>query len=116
VFPPGQQSQVRTMLSESIVGVCSQMLLKKRGGGRVGAYEVLVGTPAVRNLIREGKVHQLPSVLQVAAKAGMQTLEHAVLQLVRNRQVSLEGARARLPTSDALAAMAAQSQSQMGMG
>src|SRR6478609_9028163 len=74
-FPASQQSQIRTMLSESLQAVITQTLLKKRAGGRIAALEILIGTPAVRNLIREGKTHQLPSVLQVGGKVGMQTME-----------------------------------------
>jgi twitching motility protein PilT len=109
-FPSEQQGQVRSMMSECIVGVVSQMLLKKRGGGRCGAYEILVGTPGVRNLIREGKTHQIPSQLQVGGKYGMMTLETSILELVSKRLVSVEDARERLPNSDALitAASAAQ--------
>jgi twitching motility protein PilT len=74
VFPTEQQAQVRTMLSESLLGVVAQMLLKKKTGGRQAALEILLGTPAVKNLIREGKTHQLLSVMQVSGKLGMQTL------------------------------------------
>lgn len=104
-FPSEQQGQVRSMMSESIVGVVSQMLLRKRGGGRVGAYEILVGTPGVRNVIREGKTHQIPSQMQVGAKFGMMTLEASVLDLVSKRLVSFEDARERLPNSEALNAL-----------
>jgi twitching motility protein PilT len=97
VFPPAQQAQVRTMVSESLLGVCTQMLLKKVGGGRAAALEILVGTPAVRNLIREGKTHQIPSAMQVGAKAGMQTMEAAVMDLVSKGIVTAEEARARVP-------------------
>ncbi len=97
VFPPAQQSQVRTMVSESLLGVCTQMLMKKVGGGRAAALEILVGTPAVRNLIREGKTHQIPSAMQVGAKAGMQTMEAAVMDLVNKGTVTAEEARARVP-------------------
>jgi twitching motility protein PilT len=104
-FPSEQQGQVRSMMSESIVGVVSQMLLKKRGGGRVGAYEILVGTPGVRNIIREGKTHQIPSQMQVGGKFGMTTLETSILELVSKRLVTMEDARERLPNSEALSAM-----------
>jgi twitching motility protein PilT len=106
-FPSEQQGQVRSMMSESIVGVVSQMLLRKRGGGRVGAYEILVGTPGVRNIIREGKTHQIPSQMQVGGKFGMTTLENSVVELVSKRLITLEDARERLPASEALNAMAA---------
>src|SRR5437016_10731740 len=64
VFPAGQQAQIRTMLSESLEAVVAQTLVKKKGGGRVAACEILVGVPAVRNLIREAKLHQIPSMMQ----------------------------------------------------
>jgi twitching motility protein PilT len=107
VFPTEQQAQVRTMLSESLLGVCAQMLLKKRGGGRVAAFEVMVGNAAVKNLIREGKTHQIPSAMQVGAKSGMQTLEAALMAHVAKNLVTLEHACTRLPGSEALQAMVA---------
>jgi twitching motility protein PilT len=97
VFPSVQQAQVRTMLSESLLGVCTQMLLPKIGGGRAAALELLVATPAVRNLIREGKTHQIPSAMQVGGKVGMQTMEAAVMDLIQKKLVSVEDARARMP-------------------
>jgi twitching motility protein PilT len=96
VFPAGQQAQVRTMLSESLLGVCTQMLLPKIGGGRCAALELLIATPAVRNLIRENKTHQIPSAMQVGGKVGMQTMA-AVMDLINKRQVSVEDARSRMP-------------------
>ena len=105
VFPANQHEQVRTMISESLVGVVTQMLVARRGGGRAAALEILVGTPAVRNLIRERKTHQVPSVMQVGARAGMQTMEAALVRLVTTGVVHLEEACARMPDSDALAAM-----------
>jgi twitching motility protein PilT len=83
VFPAGQQSQIRTMLAESLEAVVAQTLLKKKGGGRIAACEVLVGTSAVRNLIREGKLHQIPSMMQTGQRLGMQTLDMAVADLVK---------------------------------
>jgi twitching motility protein PilT len=106
VFPSDQQAQVRTMLSESLLGVVTQMLVKKASGGRQAALEILLGTPAVKNLIREGKTHQLPSVIQVGAKLGMQTLEAALVDLVTKGIVALDEARSRYPSSEALAALA----------
>ncbi len=97
VFPAGQQAQVRTMLSESLLGVCTQMLLPKVGGGRAAALEILVATAAVRNLIRENKTHQIPSAMQVGGKVGMQTMEAAVMDLITKRMVSIEDARTRMP-------------------
>jgi twitching motility protein PilT len=97
VFPPAQQAQVRTMLSESLLGVCTQMLMSKVGGGRAAALELLIGTPAVRNLIREGKTHQIPSAMQVGGKAGMVTMEAAVMDLVHRGVVTSDEARKRVP-------------------
>ena len=75
VFPPAQKTQAQTMLAGSIRLVMSQQLLKKRGGGRIGCHEVMTGTAAIRNLIREGKVEQIQSTLQTSAKEGMFTME-----------------------------------------
>ena len=84
VFPGGQQAQIRTMLSESLEAVVAQTLVKKKGGGgRVAACEILVGVPAVRNLIREGKLHQIPSMMQTGQRVGMQTLDMALADLVK---------------------------------
>lgn len=81
VFPPNQQAQVRAMFSESIQAIVTQTLCKKVGGGRVAALEILLGSNAVRNLIREGKIHQIPSVMQTQQSSGMQTLEMHLKQL-----------------------------------
>ncbi|RKQ95823.1 pilus retraction ATPase PilT [Kushneria sinocarnis] len=81
VFPGDEKSMVRSMLSESLQGVISQTLLKRIGGGRIAAHEVLVATPAIRNLIREDKVAQIYSALQTGAGAGMQTMEAALDRL-----------------------------------
>ncbi len=106
VFPTEQQAQVRTMLSESLIGVIAQMLVKKKSGGRQAVLEILLGTPAVRNLIREGKTHQIPSVMQVSGKLGMQTLESALLDFVDAGTITVEEARQRHPASEAIAALA----------
>ena len=100
VFPSVQQAQVRTMLSESLVAVITQQLLPKVGGGRVGAQEILIATPAVRNLIRENKTHQLASVLQVGGRIGMQTMDAAITELVRKGLVSVDDARRLLPEAE----------------
>ena len=98
VFPPAQQEQVRIMFSESIQAVITQTLLKKRAGGRVAALEILIGTPAVRNLIREGKVHQIPSSMQTGQKVGMQTLDMALQELVRRNLVTPDEAQSKTNT------------------
>ena len=86
-FPADRQSQVRVMLSESLRGVIAQTLCKKIGGGRVAAREVLLSIPAVSNLIREGKTFQIPSVMQTNRKAGMVTLNDALMELVEGKVV-----------------------------
>jgi twitching motility protein PilT len=86
-FPADRQSQVRVMLSESLRGVIAQTLCKKVGGGRVAAREVLLSIPAVSNLIREGKTFQIPSIMQTNRKAGMVTLNDALMELVDAKQV-----------------------------
>jgi twitching motility protein PilT len=112
VFPAQQQAQVRTMVSESLLGVCTQMLLAKVGGGRAAALEILVATAAVRNLIRENKTHQIPSAMQVGGKVGMQTMEAAVLDLIQRGIVTAEEARKRMP--DLMAAAERQQQAAHG--
>lgn len=93
VFPPEQQSQIRTSLAESIEAVISQMLLRRADGqGRVAALEIMVATPAVRNLIREGKVAQLPSVIQTSGRLGMQTMEASIKDLMSRGLVGMEEA------------------------
>ncbi len=87
-FPSTQQSQIRVMLSESIVGIISQLLLKKVGGGRVAAFEILIGTSAVANLIRENKTFQLPSILQTGSNIGMTTMEQSLVQLIKDKQIN----------------------------
>jgi twitching motility protein PilT len=86
-FPADRQSQIRVMLSESLRGVISQTLCKKIGGGRVAAREILLTTPAVSNLIREGKTFQIPSIIQTSRKLGMITLNDALIDLVDAKQV-----------------------------
>ncbi|MCM2973613.1 type IV pilus twitching motility protein PilT [Larsenimonas suaedae] len=81
VFPGDEKAVVRSMLSESVQGIVSQQLLKRIGGGRIAAHEVLVATPAIRNLIRENKVSQIYSAIQTGTASGMQTMEHAVTRL-----------------------------------
>ena len=88
VFPAGQQAQIRTMLSESLEAVVAQTLVKKKGGGgRVAACEILIGVPAVRNLIREAKLHQIPSMMQTGQRVGMQTLDMALADLVKRGMI-----------------------------
>ncbi len=86
-FPPDRQEQIRVMLSESLKGVISQVLCKKIGGGRVAAREIMLSTPSVSNLIREGKTFQLPSVLQTSRRLGMVTMNDALVELVDQKLV-----------------------------
>jgi twitching motility protein PilT len=92
VFPASQQAQVRAMFAESIQAVITQTLCKKIGGGRAAALEVLIGTNAVRNLIREGKIHQIPSMMQTSQGVGMQTMEMALRDLVDKGLITRETA------------------------
>lgn len=98
VFPANQQAQIRTQFAEAIEAVLTQTLCKKRAGGRVAALEILVATPAVRNLIREGKVHQIPSAMQVGQKDGMQTMDMALIDLVNRGLISREEAQTKSMT------------------
>ena len=94
-FPSDRQSQVRTMLSESLRAVIAQTLCKKIGGGRVAALEVLIVTSAVSNLIREGKTFQIPSIMQVGKAVGMVSLNDSLLALVTKKLVAPEEAHAK---------------------
>jgi len=87
-FPADRQSQIRVMLSESLKGVIAQTLCKKVSGGRVAAREILLTTPAVSNLIREGKTFQIPSIIQTSKQLGMLTLNDALLELVEKKEIS----------------------------
>src|SRR5437870_1544636 len=87
-FPADRQAQIRVMLSDSLKGVISQTLCKKIGGGRVAAREILLTTPAVSNLIREGKTFQIPSIMQTSKQLGMVTLNDALLDLVEKQEIS----------------------------
>ena len=96
VFPAGEKEMVRSMLSESLKAVISQTLLKtKDGKGRVAAHEIMVSTPAIRNLIRENKIAQMQSSIQTGQNFGMQTLDQCLQDLVRRNIVSLADARAK---------------------
>ncbi|OUS24421.1 twitching motility protein PilT [Gammaproteobacteria bacterium 45_16_T64] len=93
VFPAAEKSMVRSMLSESLQAVISQSLLKKNGGGRIAAHEIMIGTPAIRNLIREDKVAQMYSAIQTGGNLGMQTLDQCLRELLNKGLISPEGAR-----------------------
>ena len=93
VFPPHQQPQIRSQLSNILQSVVSQRLLPTIGGGRIAAAEILVATPAVRNIIREGKTHQLEAVIQTGAEFGMQSMDKTLVSLVHNGTISYDDAR-----------------------
>jgi len=96
VFPPEEKEMMRAMLSESLVAVISQTLLKTAdGNGRVAAHEIMIGTPAIRNLIRENKVAQMYSAIQTGNGFGMQTLDQSLMNLVRGNRVHVAEARAK---------------------
>ncbi|MDR7400824.1 MAG: type IV pilus twitching motility protein PilT [Armatimonadota bacterium] len=104
VFPPHQQAQIRTQLSVALEGVVSQALVPlASGAGRVAAVEVMVATGAIRNLIREGKTHQIPSAIMSGARDGMQTLNQALRALVEQKKVSYEDAVSASPHEKDLA-------------
>ncbi|MCO6427927.1 type IV pilus twitching motility protein PilT [Nitrosomonas communis] len=101
VFPAEEKEMVRAMLSESLRAVISQTLLKtKEGTGRVAAHEIMIGTPAIRNLIREGKVAQMYSTIQTSGAVGMQTLDQNLADLVKRNVVALGEARAKAMNKD----------------
>lgn len=95
VFPAAEKDMTRSMLSESLRAVISQSLLKRIGGGRVAAHEIMVGTPAIRNLIRENKVPQMYSAIQTGQGLGMQTLDQCLLELVKQGVVTKQDAKMR---------------------
>ena len=100
VFPAGEKSMVRSMLSESLRAVIAQTLLKRIGGGRIAAWEIMVGTPAIRNLIREDKVAQMYSAVQTGQAHGMQTLDQHLQELVKRGQISRIDARSKAQNRD----------------
>ncbi len=93
VFPPHQQPQIRSQLSNILMSVVSQRLLPLIGGGRIAAAEILVATPAVRNIIREGKTHQLEAVIQTGTEFGMQSMDKTLVNLIHNGSISYDDAR-----------------------
>jgi len=106
VFPPAQQPQVRAQLSMVLEGVVSQQLIEKQGGGRCLALEIMVPNPAIRNLIREDKLHQIYSTMQTGqGKFGMQTMNQSLYELVIKKQISKEMALQRTSLQDELNAM-----------
>lgn len=100
VFPAAEKDMVRSMLSESLRAVISQTLLKKVGGGRVAAHEIMIGIPAIRNLIRENKIAQMYSAIQTGQQYGMQTLDQNLKELMQKGLVSKQEARAKAANKD----------------
>ena len=100
VFPASEKSMVRSMLSESLAAVISQNLLKKIGGGRVAAHEIMLCTPAIRNLIREDKVAQMYSAIQTGGQLGMQTLDQCLKSLIERKLITKEQAREKAKIPD----------------
>ena len=102
VFPGAEKDMVRGMLSESLQAVVSQTLIKKRGGGRVAAHEIMLGTPAIRNLIRENRIAQMYSAIQTGQQFGMRTLDQDLSALVRDGVIGREAARHAAASKDAV--------------
>jgi twitching motility protein PilT len=102
VFPAAEKEMVRSMLSESLQAVISQTLLKKKGGGRVAAHEILIGTRAVRNLIRENKIAQMRSAMQTGQTDGMQTLDQSLKNLVMKGLIDRNDARRKADNPDSI--------------
>jgi len=100
VFPGDEKEMVRSMLSESLNAVICQSLVKRPSGGRTAAHEVMIGTPAIRNLIREGKVAQMYSAIQSGGSSGMQTLDQCLADLLNRRVISTDTAREHAKSAD----------------
>lgn len=100
VFPADQQAQIRVLLGNTLEGVISQQLLPRLGGGRRAAIEVMIGTPAVKNLIREGKTHQMYSVIETSTQVGMQTMDRSLADLFKNGYCSYEDCLMRAVDKD----------------
>jgi len=108
VFPSEQQAQIRIQLAQVLEAVFSQTLIHKVGGGRVAAVEVMIGTTAVRHMIREGKIHQLHSVMQTASREGMQMLDQSLSLLVKSGKITFEDAILKANDADMLANLCGQ--------
>jgi twitching motility protein PilT len=100
VFPAAEKEMVRSMLSESLRAVISQTLLKRLGGGRIAAHEIMIATPAIRNLIRENKIAQMYSSIQTGQAQGMQTLDQCLTEMMAKGLVSKEEARYKAANKD----------------
>ena len=102
VFPAAEKEMVRSMLSESLQAVISQTLIKKIGGGRVAAHEIMVASPAIRNLIRENKIPQMYSAIQTGQSSGMQTLDQNLIELVRKGVITKQDAQMKAANKDSI--------------
>jgi twitching motility protein PilT len=100
VFPAAEKDMVRAMMSESLRAVISQALLKKKGGGRVAAHEIMIATPAIRNLIRENKIAQMYSAIQTGAQFGMKTLDQDLERLLKEGIIDRDEARSKAMNKD----------------
>ena len=105
-FPPNQQAQIRTQLAESLEGVLTQTLVKKRTSGRAAALEIMLGTTAVRNLIRENKLHQIPGIIQASQREGMQTMDMALVDLAARGIITKAEAQSKSLTPNLFAGAA----------
>ncbi|HWD38491.1 MAG TPA: type IV pilus twitching motility protein PilT [Fimbriimonas sp.] len=106
VFPTDQQEQIRVLLGNTLEGIISQQLLPKLGGGRCAALEIMIGTPAIKNLIREGKTHQMYSVIETSAQIGMQTMDRNLSQHFRNGNCAYEECLMRAVDKESFARLA----------
>jgi twitching motility protein PilT len=100
VFPAAEKEMIRSMLSESLRAVVAQTLLKKVGGGRIAAHEIMIGTPAIRNLIREAKIAQMYSSIQTGQAHGMQTLDQNLQHLLKQGLITRADARSKAQNKD----------------
>jgi twitching motility protein PilT len=116
VFPANQQGQIRAMLAESMQAIVTQTLCKKIGGGRAAALEILIGNTAVKNLIREGKIHQIPSMMQTNKHIGMCTMEMALIELVNKGLITKETAIEKSGNPDMFKAADMDGANGIGMG
>ncbi|MDH3325289.1 MAG: type IV pilus twitching motility protein PilT [Gammaproteobacteria bacterium] len=100
VIPASEKDMTRSMLSESLQAVVSQILVKKNGGGRAAAHEIMIGTPAIRNLIRENKVPQMYSAIQTGQQLGMQTMDQSLMELVQKGEITRSEAKSKATSKD----------------
>jgi len=106
VFPSDQQDQIRVLLGNTLEGIVAQQLLPKLGGGRVASIEVMLGSSAIKNLIREGKTHQMYSIIEMSGASGMQTMDRSLSDLYRAGIVSFDECLMRAIDKDTFARLA----------